>query len=111
MLTGFTGKFDDVPVQVPLVAESDGGGGSSGDAGGGDGAGAGGSLGQFLNTIVRVERSDGSLLGEAVTDNTKGMVDLPGFFGPLISRRMAPIRRGANEKESIHRRADGHDLA
>jgi len=28
--------------------------------------------------------------------------DLPGFFGPMISRKMAPNPRGAHEKESIH---------
>ena len=89
VLTGFTGKFDDVPVQVPLAAEGGGGssgGSGSGDAGGGDGAGAGGSLGQFLNAIVRVERSDGSLLGEAVTDDTKGMVTV------VPCRYQGPVR-------------------
>lgn len=33
--------------------------------------------------------------------------DLPGFFAPLISGMMAPFLRGAHEKESIHRRANG----
>lgn len=28
--------------------------------------------------------------------------DLPGFFGPMISRKMAPNPRGAHEKEPIH---------
>jgi hypothetical protein len=81
VLSGFTGSFNDVPVQVAFDAKgnagdgSDNGGGGAGDgAGGGDGAGAGGSLGQFLNAVVRVERSDGSLLGQAVTDADKGMV-------------------------------------
>lgn len=48
---------------------------------------------------------------------TKGMAcaldvtDLPGFFGPLISRKMAPYERGAHEKESIHGRTDGRSAA
>ena len=37
--------------------------------------------------------------------------DLPGFFGPLISRKMAPYERGAHEKESIHGRTDGCSAA
>lgn len=37
--------------------------------------------------------------------------DLPGFFGPLISRKMAPYERGAHEKESIHGRTDGRSAA
>ena len=38
-------------------------------------------------------------------------VDLPGFFGPIVSRKMAPNLRGVHEKEPIHRRADGHGAA
>jgi hypothetical protein len=38
--------------------------------------------------------------------------DLPGFFGRLISGKMALRREGrADEKESIQRRANGGDLA
>jgi len=37
--------------------------------------------------------------------------DLPGFFGPVISGKMALRRRGADEEEPIHRRADGGDPA
>ncbi|WP_218149746.1 hypothetical protein, partial [Variovorax sp. OV084] len=37
--------------------------------------------------------------------------DLPGFSETLISRKMAPARRGAHEEESIFRRANGHDPA
>ncbi|MDP1654649.1 MAG: filamentous hemagglutinin N-terminal domain-containing protein, partial [Hylemonella sp.] len=37
--------------------------------------------------------------------------DLPGFSGPMISRKMAPNPRGAYEKKSIHGRADGHGAA
>ncbi len=37
--------------------------------------------------------------------------DLPGFSGPIISRKMAPNPRGAHEKKSIHRRTDGHGTA
>ena len=33
--------------------------------------------------------------------------DLLGFFAPLIPGKMAPFLRGAHEKESIHRRANG----
>jgi hypothetical protein len=29
-------------------------------------------------------------------------LDLPSFFGPVISRRMAPFPRGEHEKEPIH---------
>ncbi len=35
------------------------------------------------------------------------MLDLPGFFSPLIPVKMAPRQRGDHEEESIHRRADG----
>jgi hypothetical protein len=28
--------------------------------------------------------------------------DLPGFFGPAVSRKMAPDPRGAHEEEPIH---------
>ena len=92
VLTGFSGSFDDVLVQVPYDAKADAGdangggaGGSGGGAGGGAGAGAGGSLGQFVNAIVRVERVDGSLLGEAVTDKDKGLVTVVPcrYQGPL----------------------------
>ncbi|WP_239384371.1 DUF6367 family protein, partial [Delftia tsuruhatensis] len=38
-------------------------------------------------------------------------IDLPGFSETLISRKMAPARRGADEEESIFRRANGHDPA
>ena len=38
--------------------------------------------------------------------------DLPGFFGRLISGKMALRREGrADEKESIQRRANGRDPA
>jgi hypothetical protein len=38
--------------------------------------------------------------------------DLPGFFGHLISGKMALLREGrADEKKSIHRRVDGRDPA
>ena len=85
VFTGFTGKFDDVPVQVARSDDA-GEGGGDGAAGGGDGAGAGGSLGQFLNAVIRVERSDGSLLGEARTDATRGMVTV------VPCRYQGPVR-------------------
>jgi hypothetical protein len=106
VLSGFAGGYTDVPVQVPAPAPApvnpgnpgdagDGGGGAGdgGSAGGGEGAGAGASLGQFLNTIVRAERSDGTLIGQAVTDKAKGMVTVItcGYQGPVhISMQAKP---------------------
>jgi len=94
VLTGFTGRFDDVMVQTPYRPPPSGalggtesyGGTADGDSGGGgEGAGVGGSLGQFLRTKVEVRRADGSLLGTATTDNDKGMVTLVtcDYQGPL----------------------------
>lgn len=37
--------------------------------------------------------------------------DPPGSFGPMILGKMALLRRGADEKEPIYRRADGRDPA
>jgi hypothetical protein len=92
VLTNFTGGFNDVPVFVPLDVNAPSGnpaldismGGAAG-AGGGDGVGVGGSLGQFKNATIRVERSDGSLIGEALTDSQKGMVAVVtcDYKGPL----------------------------
>jgi hypothetical protein len=105
VLSGFAGGYTDVPVQVPLPAPADpgnpgdagdgggGGGGDGGSAGGGSGAGAGASLGQFLNTLVRAERSDGTLIGQATTDKAKGMVTVItcGYQGPVhISMQAKP---------------------
>lgn len=95
VLSGFTGRFDDVLVQAAYRPPPSGalggtegaGGGTAGDdsGGGGEGAGVGGSLGQFLRTKVEVRRADGSLLGTATTDNVKGMVTLVkcDYRGPL----------------------------
>ncbi|MCW5632220.1 MAG: hypothetical protein KIT17_02700 [Rubrivivax sp.] len=94
VLSGFTGRFDDVMVQTPYRPPPSGalggtesyGGTAEGDTGGGgEGAGVGGSLGQFLRTKVEVRRADGSLLGTATTDNDKGMVTLVtcDYVGPL----------------------------
>ncbi|MBI5716999.1 MAG: hypothetical protein HZC37_04845 [Burkholderiales bacterium] len=94
VLSGFTGRFDDVLVQAAYRPPSNGGlggadsygGTAEGDTGGGgEGAGVGGSLGQFLRTKVEVRRADGSLLGTATTDNDKGMVTLVtcDYRGPL----------------------------
>lgn len=61
-----------------------GDGGGPGDAG--DGAGDGGpGLGRFLNAIVRVEQADGAFGGEAVVDDTRGVVRfvLCGYRGPV----------------------------
>jgi hypothetical protein len=57
--------------------------------------------------------------GKPIVRATKGVAlsgeeprtDLPGFFGPVISGKMALRRRGADEEEPIHRRADGGDPA
>ena len=46
-----------------------------------------------------------------LSDYGKGGLDLPGFFGPMISGKMALRQRGADEEESIYRRADGRDPA
>ncbi|MDP1654729.1 MAG: hypothetical protein Q8K91_04420, partial [Hylemonella sp.] len=51
-------------------------------------------------------QSPGLVVGEIVP-----LSDLPGFSGPMISRKMAPNPRGAYEKKSIHGRADGHGAA
>jgi len=94
VLSGFTGRFDDVLVQAAYRPPPSGalggtesyGGTAEGDSGGGgEGAGVGGSLGQFLRTKVEVRRADGSLLGTAITDNDKGMVTLVtcDYRGPL----------------------------
>lgn len=95
VLSGFTGRFDDVLVQAAYRPPPSGaiggtegaGGGTAGDnsGGGGEGAGVGGSLGQFLHTRVEVRRADGSLLGTATTDNDRGMVTLVtcDYRGPL----------------------------
>jgi hypothetical protein len=37
--------------------------------------------------------------------------DLPGFFGPMISRKMGPKSRGAYEEEPIDGRSDGDGAA
>ena len=37
--------------------------------------------------------------------------DLPGFFVPIIPRKLAPRLRGDHDKRSIHRRADGRQFA
>jgi hypothetical protein len=50
-----------------------------------------------LKACPQCMRYDSSLYGS----------DLPGFFAPVIPGKMAPILRGAREKESIHRRANG----
>ena len=60
------------------IADTSGIGGDAGNA-------TGGTLGQFLRAIVRVERADGSLLGEATTDDTRGLVSVIAcrYNGPL----------------------------
>jgi hypothetical protein len=69
---------------TPGVMESYGDGAGPGSAG--DGAGdAGPGLGRFLNAIVRVEQADGTFGGEAVVDDTRGVVRfvLCGYDGPV----------------------------
>ncbi|MCL4698994.1 MAG: hypothetical protein KJ023_18400, partial [Burkholderiaceae bacterium] len=95
VLSGFTGRFDDVMVQTAYrpppsgaLGGTEGGGSGTADGdtgGGGNGAGVGGSLGQFLRTKVEVRRANGSLLGTATTDSDKGMVTLVtcDYRGPL----------------------------
>ncbi|MEZ5654018.1 MAG: hypothetical protein R3E87_26080 [Burkholderiaceae bacterium] len=73
ILTGFAGKFDDVPVKVR--ADDNLNEGAIGD--GGDGAGGigiGGSLGQFDNVDVEVEFASGERFGPKRVDSEKGMV-------------------------------------
>lgn len=58
---------------------SDNGGSPGGDGGdGASGDGAAGDGGYFVNTRVRVELADGTVLGEALTDPVKGMVTICG---------------------------------
>jgi hypothetical protein len=77
VLAGFKGKFDDVPIQqVPLEQTKGPGGTSGGPVGGGGGYGSGPGLGQFRNAVITVKRSDGTDIGQAVTDSEKGMVTI-----------------------------------
>jgi hypothetical protein len=94
VIAGFSGMFNDALVQVPPDPSGPGGGdGSSG----GDGAGAGGSLGQFRNTLVVVEREDGTEIGRAITDNDKGMVTIvPCLYNGPARIRFIGERSDAN---------------
>ena len=75
--SGFTGD--------PYADSSGGAGGGGGGGGAGGGAGAGGSLGQLVQVHAVVTLPDGTLVGEADTDQT-GMVtlNLCGYTGPLL---------------------------
>jgi hypothetical protein len=57
---------------------TDNGGAGGGDGSGDGGVGAAGDGGYFVNTPVTVELADGSLLGQAQTDPTKGMITICG---------------------------------
>ncbi len=78
VVTGFNGN-----LELDGAGTGDGGGGSDG------GSGVGGGLGKVLGGLVRVfDLSDGSLLGEAVTDNVRGLVTVKacGSRGPWLVR-------------------------
>lgn len=81
VISGFAGPVATDPLT--LIPENSvpggtggGDGGTGAGVGGGDGAGTGGSLGQFKNTLVVVERADGKEIGRATTDATNGMVTI-----------------------------------
>ena len=42
---------------------------------------------------------------------SQGLLDLLGFFGPIIPGKMALRQRGVHEEESIQRRANGRGIA
>lgn len=70
VFSGFVGNLD-------WSGQGLGGDGSVGAGGDGDGGvGAGGDFGQFRGAIVRAYRQDGTLIGEAPTDNATGMVTI-----------------------------------
>ncbi|MEZ5650154.1 MAG: Ig-like domain-containing protein [Burkholderiaceae bacterium] len=61
--------------------------GIGGGADGGGGFGVGGALGQFRRALVKVFLQDGTLLGEALTDDIAGMVTVrppAGYQGPML---------------------------
>ena len=85
VITGFSGDLD-----WQISSSQYGGGEGEGigaGADGGGGVGAGGSLGQFRKALVVVRFGDGSLLGQALTDDVTGMVTIrpgPNYQGPLL---------------------------
>jgi hypothetical protein len=73
-------------VASPPPGEQTPYGDGAGPGDSGEGAGdAGPGLGRFLNAIVRVEQADGAFGGEAVIDDTRGVVRfvLCGYTGPV----------------------------
>ncbi|MGE0310568.1 MAG: hypothetical protein AB7P21_02950 [Lautropia sp.] len=84
LVRGFTGGFDDRPVNVLNTGDGGGGGGSGGsggagvggDGGGAPGAGIGGALGQFVNVDVTAEFASGERFGPVRVDDAKGMVTI-----------------------------------
>jgi hypothetical protein len=52
--------------------------------------------------IVQQWAEESVELADTIKSGAEYLNDLPGFFGPMISRKMAPNPRGAHEKESIH---------
>jgi hypothetical protein len=69
--TGFIGDIETTQANAGTTG-GDGGGGAGGSGGG---AGAGGGLGKVLGGLMRVvDLSDGTFIGEALTDTTQGLV-------------------------------------
>jgi hypothetical protein len=86
VFTGFVGDFNWELYDEGGPADGDGEGIGEGADGDG-GFGIGGALGQFRGALVRVFFPSGELLGEALTDNTTGMVTVkPGktYAGSLL---------------------------
>jgi Bacterial Ig-like domain/Regulator of chromosome condensation (RCC1) repeat len=67
--------FDSTNLDWSAGGDGSGGVGDGGATGDG-GVGAGGDFGQFRNVTITVYRDDGTLLGSAPTDATKGMVTI-----------------------------------
>ncbi|MEZ5657450.1 MAG: hypothetical protein R3E83_02660 [Burkholderiaceae bacterium] len=82
VISGFTGNLD---WENPAGINNEGGIGAGADGDGG--FGVGGALGQFRRALVRVYLQDGTLLGEALTDDVAGMVTVrppTGYQGPML---------------------------
>jgi|GEM_PF-4199215 len=87
VFTGFVGNLNWEQFDED-AGPADGEGDGPGDGADGEGGfGVGGALGQFRNALVRVYFPSGEKLGEALTDNTNGMVTVkPGktYSGSLL---------------------------
>lgn len=72
VVTGFSGNIE---TQLPTTGGEVGAGAAGGSGDGGSGAAAGGGLGKVLGGLLRVtDLSTGSVVGEAITDSTSGLV-------------------------------------